>query len=67
MGQARLSVLLVRGGVEAMTPLEWGTDYWGEILDEPTEAHARRVAEKGSAKLYCRMPGESWCEVVRGA
>ena len=43
-----------------MATIEWGTDYWGDILSEPDEAHARAVAKKGNANLYTRQPGGTW-------
>lgn len=39
---------------------EWGTDYWGDILSEPDEEHARAVARKGKANLYSRPPMGQW-------
>lgn len=40
---------------------EWGTDYWGEILSEPTEDMARSLAEEyHTTKLYRRVEGGDW-------
>lgn len=39
---------------------EWGTDLWGEILSEPNEAHARKVASDTGASLYERSPAGQW-------
>lgn len=40
--------------------VEWGTDYWGEVLTEPSEEHARQVAQAGQAAVYSRQPGGAW-------
>lgn len=39
---------------------EWGTDYWGEILSEPSEDHARNLAKWGVANVYLRSPMGQW-------
>lgn len=38
----------------------WGTDCWGDILSEPTEDHARSVAQSSKATLYSRLPHCAW-------
>ena len=44
--------------------VEWGTDYWGEVMSEPSEDHARQVAAAGGAgvKVYTRTPLTDWME-----
>lgn len=42
---------------------EWGTDHWGEVLSEPDEAHARKVARDTGATLYSRPPAGAWSPV----
>lgn len=37
-----------------MPATEWGTDYWGEVMSEPSEEHARSVAKAGGANVYSR-------------
>lgn len=39
---------------------EWGTDHWGEVMSEPTQEHARKVATASHAKVYYRVPGGLW-------
>lgn len=39
---------------------EWGTDYWGEILSEPTEAYARKLATFYGVAVYVRSHGDEW-------
>lgn len=43
-----------------MTITEWGTDYWGDILSEPSEGHAREVASSTGATVYVRSSGGEW-------
>lgn len=45
---------------------EWGTDCWGEILSEPSEAHARTVAAGTGSRLYSRSPMGAWVEQPLG-
>lgn len=40
--------------------VEWGTDYWGEVLSEPTEEHARNLARWQKVRLYKRIDGDDW-------
>jgi hypothetical protein len=40
--------------------VEWGTDYWGETLSEPTEERARELAKESGCNLYSRQPHCSW-------
>lgn len=44
---------------------EWGTDYWGEVMSEPNEDHARNVAAAGDAEIYYRSPMGQWTKEVR--
>ena len=47
-------------------PTEWGTDFWGDIETEPSEAQAREVVRRSSGtKLYSRQPGREWVKVER--
>jgi hypothetical protein len=39
---------------------EWGTDYWGEVMSEPDEDHARKVAKAGRSNVYSRSPMGAW-------
>lgn len=43
-----------------MSNNEWGTDCWGEVLSEPSEAHAREVARASGANIYSRPPRGAW-------
>jgi hypothetical protein len=43
---------------------EWGTNYWGRILSEPSEEHARSVAESGKCNLYRLDPKVGWKRVT---
>lgn len=57
--------LLFEAATRPFGPTEWGTDYWGEILSEPNEAHARTVAAGTSSKLYTRPAAGKWVEVTQ--
>lgn len=45
---------------------EWATDYWGVIETEPSEEHARKVADAGNVSLYRRAPMGAWIKESRG-
>jgi hypothetical protein len=45
---------------------EWGTDHWGEILSEPSEEHARKVASTGGDTLYRRDESGQWAALKGG-
>lgn len=38
----------------------WGTDYWGDILSEPSEQQARALAKASDSKVYTRQPHCEW-------
>lgn len=45
----------------AMPATEWGTDYWGEIMSEPTQTKARQLAGcVDGIKLFKRAPMGKW-------
>ncbi len=39
---------------------EWGTDYWGSILIEPSEQHARNLAQHPNTNVYSRSLEGEW-------
>lgn len=44
--------------------IEWGTNWWGSIMTEPSEHHAVQVAASGRARLYNRITTDGeWFEV----
>lgn len=38
----------------------WGTDYWEDILSEPSEEQARRLAKASGSNVYSRQPHCEW-------
>ena len=41
---------------------EWGTDYWGDILSEPSEEQARQLAKAAGSNVYSRQPHCEWVQ-----